>query len=314
MMEDITNARINIIKRIGILFLIQCIALFLTMSISKADISPFEYSFVAPTDADLSQADAIRIADAYYSNHIVQYGGERDISICEKTCHFIRVVRNDMPFYCWIVAYNDGMNMNSCYGFAGMIIVSSPDGRILEFCDEDYNQCFKDWGTTTFHEINTVNYGKIDLIALPGDNRVMHIMPDMNVISEREAKQIACRLIASYEHVLEDDILNDFVVSISLKRDLAVSDYPIWYFTYGRYVDNGTETPDIAWSQYTVAIYAHTGAIWYAIDHVHQSVMLADHSLCHIPINQNCFTPADWRYLNFELLFGTQQSQQQETP
>jgi len=266
--------------RIELILLTQCIALFVAISFAETGISPFEYSFIAPTDEDMTQEEAIRIADAYYSNYSDRFlRNSKDISTYEKTCHFIRITRNDAPVYCWAVAYNDGLNMTTLYGFAGIIIISSPDGRILDFCDDDYWQCFNNWETALHSSsISAAEiYAKIDSIALPEDNRTKHIMPDMNVISEREAIQIACRLIASYEHISENDILYDFCITIVLKRDLVVSDYPIWYVTFNRYIDNGTETSDIAWSQYTVAIYAHKGTIWYAIDHVANSLIAANH-------------------------------------
>lgn len=279
----------------------------LLSTIAAAEVFPFDYTFAVPSSADLTKEEAEAIADTYFSSHsdrIVIY--HEDVAQYEKTTNFIRIAQQNGPMYCWAVAYNDGNNMYARYGFVGMVIVSSPDGRIVDYCSDSYWECFADWESvlTSTARSSAEIWGAIDLIALPEGNRVKHVMPDMYTIREEEALKIANQLVAGYQRIAANDVKLDFDISATLDRNLLVSEYPIWSFRYVCYQDTQTETRVPSYLQYTVAIYAHTGNVWYVIDHMSNQVIYADHSCCHLPLSEEDFEPAEWQLSDYELLFG----------
>lgn len=277
-------------------------------TVAVAEIAPFEYSFVEPTANDLTLEDAVAIADAYFSSHsdrvVIHH---EDVSQYERTTSFIRIAQEGEPMYCWVVAYNDGTHMLSGYGFVGMVIVNSPDGRIIDYCSDSYWKCFADWESASIFEDRSYSeiYGAIDMIALPQANRVKHIMPDMYTIREEEALKIANQLVAGYQHIAEDDVKLEYSISMWLDQDLLVSDHPIWRIQYIHYQDSVGETLIQDRLQYTVAVYAHTGTVWYVIDHISNQVVYANHSGCHMPILEESFEPSEWLLSNYDILFGT---------
>lgn len=293
--------------KIKVFLMLVCVTLFLG-TVAVAEIVPFDYTFAVPTATDLTKEEAEAIADAYFSScsdRIVI--DKEDITQYEKATNFIRIAQPGKPMYCWVVAYNDGNSMLSRYGFVGMVIVSSPDGRIVEYCSDSYWEYFADWESALVSKQRSSAevWGAIDLIALPEGNRVKHIMPDMHTIREAEALKIANQLVAGYQRTAINDVMLNYDISSCLDRDLLVSDYPIWHFQYIRYQDTKTETPVLGQLEYTVAIYAHTGDVWYVIDHTSSQVIYADHSCCHLPIAEESFEPTEWQLSNFSLLFST---------
>ena len=277
-------------------------------SIASAETIPFEYTFAVPTSADLTKEEAESIADAYFSSHsnrIVYF--HEDISQYVKATNFIRIARQDGPMYCWVIAYNDGKNMATDYGFVGLIIVSSPDGRIVEYSSDPYWEYFAAWESALVSKARSSAevWGAIDLIALPEENRVKHVMPDMYTIREEEALKIANRLVAGYQHIAVDDIKKKFHITAWLDRNLLVSDYPIWNFRYMSYLDTKEEDAVLGRMEYTMAIYAHTGDVWYVIDHTTGRVIYADHTYCHMPLSEESFEPDEWKFQHYSLLFGS---------
>ena len=286
-----------------------------------ADIVPFDYTFTVPTSSDISQEEAEKIADAYFatvSDRIIFQ--HEDISQYKKAVNFIRIQGQDQPMFCWAIAYNDGVYKYLHNGFAGMILINSPEGRILGYyCNtttgpEDYVNLFSKWEaylTSTSQKDDTHKarsrieaLGMIDLLALPEDNRIKNVFPDLHMISEEEAMDIANRLIAGYQHITTEDVESHYRIQIELNRDLAVSDYPIWKFSYTPFEELSEGNYVYSPQQYTIAIYAHTGTVWYVIDHHTNEVITADHSYCKIPIEKKEFSPYAWEKSYFGLLFG----------
>lgn len=289
-------------------FVVLMFSILVLGTVAVAEITPFKYSFVEPTANDLTLEDAMVIADAYFSSHsnrvVIHH---EDVSQYERITSFIRIAQEDEPMYCWVVAYNDGTRMLSGYGFVGMVIVNSPDGRIIDYCSDSYWECFADWESALIFEDRSCPeiFGAIDTIALPQANRVKHVMPDMYTIREEEALRIANQLVAGYQHIAEGDVKLEYSISMWLDRDLLVSDHPIWHIQYIRYQDSEVEVPIPEHLQYTVAIYAHTGTVWYVIDHISNHVVYADHSGCHMPIIEESFEPSEWQFSNYGMLFST---------
>lgn len=287
-------------------FAIFACVIFMLGTIATAEITPFDYTFSIPTSADLTKEQAEAIADAYFSSksdRIVIY--HEDITQYEKATNFIRIARQGEPMYCWVVAYNDGKNVWSGYGFVGMVIVSSPDGRIVEWCSDYYLTCFNSWNSTLVSNQRSLAeaLGARDLIALPSECRFKHVMPDINSIREEEALKIANRLVAGYQHIAEDDVELKYDIACWLSRDLLVTDVPFWTFRYTRYKDIPSETPILEQMQYTVVLYAHTGSVWYVIEHPEDKVIYADLSYCNLPLSEESFDPYEWEYSNYRLLF-----------
>ena len=292
--------------KIRVVVIIILVSLFCG-SVAVAEIEPFEYSFATPNADDLTREEAETISDAYFSNRsdrIVILN--EDITKYDKTTNFIRIVQKDEPMYCWVVAYNDGKRMLSGYGFVGLVIVSSPDGRIVDYCSDSYWECFAEWESALIAEKKRSEiWGAIDLIALPNENRIKHVLPDMYTIHETEALSIAHQLVAGYQHIAENDVELNYSISIWLDRDLLVSEHPIWHIQYIRYQDAQVETPIPNQLHYTVTLYAHTGSVWYVIDHMSNQALYADHTGCHMPITEETFEPAEWQLSDYSILFRT---------
>lgn len=149
------------------------------------------------------------------------------------------------------------------------MIVSSPDGRILDSATDYpclYWICFSDWDDVLVSKTRSTAevYGMLDLIALPANNRVKHLLPNMNTIREEEALQIANQLVAGYQHIKEEEVSNNHNIIITLEQNLLISDYPFWKVRYTKfYSDDENDSP---FNHYTITIYAHTGTVWYTID------------------------------------------------
>lgn len=285
------------------------LAVLLAGAAALAEIAPFEYTFAVPAASDLPREEAVVIADAYFASRSDRVRiDQEDVAQYEKAVNFIRIAGQGGPVYCWAVAYQDGQHMTTGYGFAGMVLVSSPDGRILAASSDPYWETFAGWekALTGGKRSSADVWGAIDLIALPEGNRTGHVLPDLHSIREEEARQIANRLVAGYQRVAEADVEMDYDVTVSLQRDLIVSDHPIWRLQYMRWQDTGTEDRAAGRLQYTVALYAHTGGVWYVIDHLSGQVMETDHSGCRLPLAQDAFTPAEWQLSDYSLLFGAQ--------
>ena len=272
-------------------------------------ITPFYYSFATPTADDLSKEEAESIADAYFIEHsdrIFVY--HEDIAQYQKVTNFIRKVQNDQVTYCWVIAYNNGESLYSFYGFIGMVIVSSPDGRILDSATDYpclYWICFSDWDDVLVSKTRSTAevYGMLDLIALPANNRVKHLLPNMNTIREEEALQIANQLVAGYQHIKEEEVSNNHNIIITLEQNLLISDYPFWKVRYTKfYSDDENDSP---FNHYTITIYAHTGTVWYTIDCPAKKVLYVDYTYCNLPLSQESFEPDEWQLTDAHLLFAT---------
>lgn len=277
-----------------------------TLAYGSDKITPFEYSFAVPTADDLTKEEAEAIADAYFSQHndrILLY--HEDISQYQKATNFIRRVQNEQVTYCWVVAYNDGVFVSSTNGFIGMVIISSPDGRILDNASDyycTYGECFADWKKAFSSRSEAEVYGMIDLIALPADNRVKHLLPDMNTIREEEALQIANRLVSGYRRTKAEDVHLDYDITITLEQNLLISDYPFWLVQYVKYPDSPEDKVNLY--HYTIAVYAHTGTLWYVIDRPAKKVIYADYTYCNLPLTEDSFSPAEWELTDAHFLFA----------
>ena len=164
-------------------FILFVFIILLAGTSSLAEIDPFDFSFAVPTAEDLTKEDAENIADAYFSSHskrILYY--HEDIAQYEKATNFIRIVQNGDPLYCWVVAYNTGKGTMYDMGFAGMVIISSPDGRIVDYTSASYFEALGAWDESallTDHLSPAEITAMVDAIALPEGNRVKSIMPDL---------------------------------------------------------------------------------------------------------------------------------------
>lgn len=273
---------------------------------AEAEIEPFDFSFAVPLSTDMKKEEAEEIADNYFQKHgdrVLLY--QEDITSYEKVTSFIRVAHDNEPTYCWVVAYNDGKFMNYYYGFAGIVIISSPDARVIAFSDESYLQAFKNWSLPDVSDplANVVTNGMLDLLVLPNENRMKHILPDMNVIKGEEALKIADRLVAGYQQVAEHDVYCMYDINARLCRDLAVLDYPTWIFQYCRFKDICTEIPVIDHLEYVIALYAHTGNVWYVVDVENKKAIYVDNSFCNLPVKEEELEPGDWESLYYCYLF-----------
>lgn len=269
---------------------------------ASAEITPFMYIFSTPSPSDLSQQAAEMIADNYFHEKGSQI---EDIQQYVKTTHFIRMETSDGFHYCWVVAYNDGTRMSSNYGFVGMVIISSPDGRIIDFSTGNYFEAFSRWEPALKEKYNStaVIWGIVDLIALPEDNRIKHILPDMYTIQEEEATSIGHQRVAGYQNIATTDIQYKYNTTITLTQNLLVSKYPIWKIQYISYKAETQEVREMDKLHYTVAIYAHNGEVWYVIDQVSQTVLYADHSYCNLPLSEENFESTEWMLEDWHLLW-----------
>lgn len=282
------------------LFILLC-------GIASAEIPPLDYTLAVPGAHDLTMEEAEAIADSYFQRHNDRFFiNHEDLSQFQKSTHFIRVVQQNEPLYCWVVAYNDNNLMWANYGFAGMVVISSPDGRVVHYSTNSYWETFGNWDTalTSNRKSSAEVWGAIDLIALPEDNRIRHVIPDMYTIHEEEATAIANQLVAGYQHISLDDVSIDYEFSVWLDRDLLVSDYPIWHFQYMYSPIATDENSPQKQLHYSITIYAHTGTVWYVIDEMTDQVIYADHSYCHSSLSEDSFDPYEWKYSHYSLLFN----------